>query len=432
MSNSKESLHLKIYDNRFELYQNEEFYVFEQGTQGKAAQQRYNKINDILSGGYLDEVYKSLHTTDFSAFSNTNRELIKKLVDGITSEEGRGLAGLSFLQITIKSITPEQSIRLHKGGSRKGSFSWVDGISMRTIDRRYITPFLRSYSLLNLNADGVFMTRSLAENYPYSRLYKAEIRGPRNDWMDVVDAIEFGNMDPYFALRYMMVLLANKSKLFEEKASKLCDLAESFPWKTFDRIKPAIQTFFNKTDYSARAFEIAIHSLFQALSEHGYLGELDLVPLSQMRSANKKHGNVGDIELKEHSNIIEAWDAKYGKSYLRDELEELRDKLLDHPEVQVAGFVVESSPDLRPEILKRMEEIEVETSTKVYIFTFDELISYQTSNLNYNQKNEIAFSWLQSMAKSFARKNLDIAPIDEPCDEWVKDFINCLTEQSKL
>ncbi len=37
-----------------------------------------------------------------------------------------------------------------------------------------------------------------------------------------------------------------------------------------------------------------------------------------MRSANKKHGNIGDLEVLEKSNIIEAWDAKYGKAYLRD------------------------------------------------------------------------------------------------------------------
>jgi hypothetical protein len=36
-----------------------------------------------------------------------------------------------------------------------------------------------------------------------------------------------------------------------------------------------------------------------------------LKPLSQMRSANKKHGNIGDIEILEARQIIESWDAKY-------------------------------------------------------------------------------------------------------------------------
>ena len=107
-------------------------------------------------------------------------------------------------------------------------------------------------------------------------------------------------------------------------------------------------------------FEIALHSLFQVLEDHntfdGYLK-----PLSQMRSANKKHGNIGDIEVVaglQGMHIIESWDAKYGKSYLRDELEELKDKLGEHPETAVAGFVVNQTPDLTSEIADRTDELQ--------------------------------------------------------------------------
>lgn len=34
------------------------------------------------------------------------------------------------------------------------------------------------------------MTRSLAENYPYSPVYKANIRGARLEWLSIVEAIE--------------------------------------------------------------------------------------------------------------------------------------------------------------------------------------------------------------------------------------------------
>jgi len=86
------------------------------------------------------------------------------------------------IQLTIKSISPEQSIRLHKGSSST-SFSWKEGISMRVLDKNYITPLLRKYKLLRLNADGFMMTRTLAENYPYSQVYKAAIRGAKKEWL---------------------------------------------------------------------------------------------------------------------------------------------------------------------------------------------------------------------------------------------------------
>ena len=62
------------------------------------------------------------------------------------------------------------------------------------------------------------MTRSLAENYPYSKLYKAEMRGAFDTWIKIVDELEEGNVDYRTALAYMMSLLINKSNRFEEIA----------------------------------------------------------------------------------------------------------------------------------------------------------------------------------------------------------------------
>ena len=56
-----------------------------------------------------------------------------------------------------------------------------------------------------------------------------------------------------------------------------------------------------------------MHGFYQAMNEMHFLGDAEVVPISQMRSANKKHGNVGDVELTENGIIIKSWDAKYGK-----------------------------------------------------------------------------------------------------------------------
>ena len=102
------------------------------------------------------------------------------------------------------------------------------------------------------------------------------------------------------------------------------------------------------------------------------LSDLKLVPLSQLRSANKKHGNIGDIELARINIIVESWDAKYVSLYLRDELEELKDKLTINPELKIAGFIVDSKLDLRKDIIEKKKEIEFDTGTKIYLFTFDQ------------------------------------------------------------
>lgn len=68
-----------------------------------------------------------------------------------------------------------------------------------------------------------------------------------------------------------------------------------------------------------------------------------------MRTANKKHRNIGDIEItinKNNNRVIESWDAKYGKPHLRDELEELDDKLISYGSAQIVGYVTDGDPQI--------------------------------------------------------------------------------------
>ena len=427
MPNDRNEKHLDVYENRYELHLDGETTVFYQGFQNREAQERHSRIEAALSGGFLEEKLRSVSSVDFTQLSEENQLLLRNVVNGITSEVGRALVGLTFLQLTIKSIAPDQSIRLHKGSTRSGSFSWVDGISMRTIDSKYNTPFLREHGLLNLNSYGLFMTRSLAENYPYTGLYKAEMRGPFDDWIAVVDAIESNTMPAELGLCYMMALLQNRSDHVRQMADQACQLVEEHKNDDFVAIRGLLTRFFNGTDYSARAFEVTMHGLFQALDEMQLLGDADVVPLSQMRSANKKHGNVGDIELTEDGVILESWDAKYGKPYLRDELEELRDKLLTHPDCKVAGFVVDSTVDMRRDIIHRRAELEAETNTEIYLFSFDQWVDHEVSQLNDDQKNQLGYRWLKAVVESFAQRRLQAVPIDEPCDAWISDLISILS-----
>ena len=259
------------------------------------------------------------------------------------------------------------------------------------------------------------------------KLYKAEMRGPFEQWIAIVDAIENNTMPPELGLCFLLALLKNRSDQFKQHANLACDLTAKYYEKSFVEIKKLIVRFFNTTDYSARAFEVTMHGLFQALNEMHLLGDIDVVPMSQMRSANKKHGNVGDIELTENGTIIASWDAKYGKPYLRDELEELRDKLLTHPDVRIAGFVCDAKVDLRRDIMNRKKELEQETGTEIYLFSFDDWISFEISDLTPDQKNELGYRWLVAIVESFSQKRLDIAPIDEPCDAWINDLISILS-----
>lgn len=423
--------HLIVYSDRSVLVGDSGQEEFLEGNLSQSARQRLTKIKRALEDGHLTRLIDECRHPESlpEDISPEHLNVLERMVDSVTSEVGRALVGLTLIQLCIKDIVPEQSIRLHKGGTSHSTanFSWRDGIPMRSLDKMYFTPILRKNNLLRVNADGVMMTRSLAENYPYSKLYKAALRGAKGEWLEIIELIEGGSLNPNVALRYMITMLINRNENFSAASQAMIAAVKKVVAErpSARAIIDFIHQYVDRSDYSARVFEIAMHSLHQALEDWALL-EGNLKPLSQMRSANKKHGNIGDVEITAGAGtleILEAWDGKYGKLYLRDELEELSEKLQNHMETGLVGFVVDREPLIKQEITDRMQEIEVLYGAKVRIVGFDEW-AYERLSLA-NEKNDVdklASDWLIAFAESIGQLRRDRAPIDEPCDEWVKQL----------
>ncbi len=408
---------------------------FEEGSQSESAKTRQVLIHESLENGFfnnlIDECRKpDCHQEDIEP---QHQELITKLVDSITSEVGRGVVGLTILQLCIKAIAPDQSIRLHKANQSRTHFSWCEGIAMRPIDKAFITPALRSNDLLKLNADGCFMTRALAENYPYSKLYKAAIRGARAEWINIIDAVENNELDAESSLRLLIKKLINRSADFKSSAHKTLKAVDSALSKisTSNGAVDFLMSFINQASYSARLFEIAMHGLFQVLDEYSTF-EGSLKPLCQMRSANKKHGNIGDIEVVQRSGslvILESWDAKFGKQCLRDEIEELSDKLNDHSETEIAGFVSDITPRMTKDMVLRISELEDLHDVRIQILSFDKWVKQQFMRCSENNK-KLAKQWVKVFAECLCQERRASAPIDEPCDRWVDELLGFINDHN--
>lgn len=439
MANGDE-YYLKVYKDKSELVRASEAQVFLEGDMSDEAKKRYRKVETELESGYLENLIQSLlenaETGSVYNLSDEPKSVIARLVSLVTSEVGRAIAGLSALQLAVKSIAPEQSIRLHKGGGGSRNFSWQEGISMRSLDKRYVTPTLRKFDLLRLNADGFMMTRSLAENYPYSKVYKANLRGAREEWLELVEMVESGKVDSLEALKYLLSLLINRAGDFKKLAESALKALRRFASKGMSReaVESLIKTHITESDYAARLMEVSMHALMQALYEMKMFAGSELRPLSQMRSANKKHGNIGDIEIAQDSEIIEAWDAKFGKSYLRDEIEELAEKLRRHESVKIAGFVTDSPPERLDEIGGRIKEIEDLHAIKILIQDYDSWISDQYKRAKEEvgaPEEEVSKRWLAAYVGSIAQKRREIAPIDEPCHSWLESLKSLLEQKRK-
>lgn len=426
--------HVKYYEDRV-VYVDEDGNTTEyrEGKQTEPARERYNRIKSRLDDEWFEEFLDRVTDpgTDIDIELDEEMQgLIDEIVETITSERGRAIAGLSVTQLVIKSLEPGQSIRLHKGSRNSAHFSWREGLSMRTIDSTYVAPALRERDLLRVNADGVMMTRSLAENYPYSKQYKANIRGAQAQWGDMIEALEDEEdpVDPKETLEYLIVTLANRGERAEETYERALELLNTFVSgdPSSENVKQVIDIHLMESKHSARIYEVAMHALTQVLEDSGLL-DGTLKPLTQMRSADKKHGNIADIEVvdpNDEFSIREAYDAKYGKSYLMNELHEIPGKLEQHPETNSVAFVTSSNPVIDDEIEERITALEEEFGIIMTVSTFDEF--WQRFHSQLEERGVNATEWLKAYVETLCQKRRDRAPVNEPTREWVEGFIDVI------
>ena len=99
---------------------------------------------------------------------------------------------------------------------------------MRGLSSRYFVPFLRNYGLVFGNKYGPFMTRAYSENYPYSPMYKAVLRGPRKEWDQIIEGLEDGSLNPTGGFVLLCSLLANRSAAFERTAHETMLVASHY------------------------------------------------------------------------------------------------------------------------------------------------------------------------------------------------------------
>ena len=124
---NKYETHLRVFENKSEYYtDSDSVEIYHEGIISKESKKIIKKIKDTFDSGFLDQLICSLRegktTVDIDKVSTTAQASINGLVDSLTSEVGRALIGLSVMQLCIKTIVPEQNIRLHKGSSNRGAF----------------------------------------------------------------------------------------------------------------------------------------------------------------------------------------------------------------------------------------------------------------------------------------------------------------------
>ena len=404
-------------------------------TRGKAdAKSKTDEILRILNieNGFLDTILSNaiqqskngIHPFEDPKLTENGAILTRALIDGFRGEKGRGLYIHSVLISAIKTVCPEQDIRLHKT-------DWIDGIGMRVIDKKCISAWFNSRNLgVKMNQDGVFMTRSLAVDIPYVPSFPPKIKGPKEEWLELISAIQFGEIDPESALKALLLGAYLRNVDFDKlvvSVSELFSELDKEPRRVYDIIYAHIS---GRENGGSRLLEIALHSFTQICFEEDYeipiLGKTSIMaPIKPMRSPDKKAGDVGDVQFRHKKFVDEkgsryieyAIDAKYGKSISDYEINRLLTHLsdketpqpyllffdfigLDKPLINAKKshlFNKPNLPDIRALSLREFIR-EIDPNDSLSIKWFNRYLSMlSTQDLGYGQVTEITTDWLFSL-----------------------------------
>lgn len=221
------------------------------------------------------------------------------------SENFVGVVNVLITSLTYKIFEPNQDVRYHQAKLK-------DGYSGRTIDTKFIAPFLKSKGLKSAKEAG-WLTRSLEQPYPYTKDYRGRIRNTdvKESFLDVLDYIEERDGNAEDTLTYMIASLIKQRDQNHIEIEKIEDIGLSI-----NQIVELLDLHFEQSQSygKSRLPVLAIHSIYQLLIPQLKRYESTVLQdLSSHTSADVRHGDIGDIQVNDSTGEpFEAIEVKYG------------------------------------------------------------------------------------------------------------------------
>jgi len=238
----------------------------------------------------------------------------------ILAKSRHAARGVVLTLAVYKVLQPDQDIRLHKA-------EFEGGFAARSIDNQVTVPFLEQHSLqYNVGSHWLTQTFSFAGALYEGVVLKTvpKVVGPLT--VKIVNEIE-KSKDAGFARDVVILILTilidvrNRGKVALIKPKNLSiDQVIALLFKHFN---------FGYKKNTPRLPQIAVYALYQCLmvGMERY-SNFKLRPLERLKTANRKSGSVGDIDVELNGKPIEAAEIKYqiaiAKQHVAEAIQKIR------------------------------------------------------------------------------------------------------------
>src|SRR3989344_1241970 len=212
------------------------------------------------------------------------------------SEQRKAVLTVLVTSLCNKIIDPKQDIRLHQSNLKKG-------YSGRTLDTKYITPFMKQKGFPAMVESG-WLTRSFEQNSPYNLKYKGKITPLKlkQSFLLLVDYVENKHA---LADDYLIYLLQNLILLRENNHVEIIRIKNKSKF-SIKQIIHMLEEHFERSSVvgTARLPVLAIYSVYECMiAELKRFEGKNLLPLGNHTSADYRSGDIGDIEVTNEEEI---------------------------------------------------------------------------------------------------------------------------------
>ena len=273
-----------------------------------------------------------------------------------------GINNVLTTSLVEKIIHPSQDIRMHQA-KMKG------GYSGRTLDTKYVAPFLKSKRLKSMVESG-WLTRSLEQDFPYDLNYRGAIRNKniKRAFLEIIDHIQTKKLDP----RKCLLLYFQKLILFREKERiEIHSLKDGCKLSIIEICHLLSEHFSQcKTYGKAKLPVIAIYSIYECLvKELKRFEGKTLAPLGYHTSADYRSKAVGDIQVNDkNKEPFEGVEIKHNKAITQQMVEDVYEKIKRHP---ISRYYILSTKDIEdgewPKIQHAIDKIESEHGCQIIV-----------------------------------------------------------------
>lgn len=252
---------------------------------------KYTNQGDIIAALY-NYAEKAVVEGDFSTnLSATDRAYVVEVVR--EAEQFKGMLAVLTTLFCHKIFDPDQDIRNHQA-------SIPNGFGARTIDSKFITPFLKSKDFPAMAESG-WLTRAFEHPEPYTLNYKISMKKKSlaNTFLHLIDNVQCHGTSPSEVLIYMLKLL------IKQRDDRNIDLAKPHSL-TINQIISLLEQHFNYK-YSghgaSRLPTIAIYAAYQCMmSQVARYEDKILCKLESHTSSDAQSGQIGDIQINNSDN----------------------------------------------------------------------------------------------------------------------------------